>query len=183
MPVKKHHSTKHLKRPTTQSVLQFEEPPMPNNSGTEQLAQYELKLEPIVDRKTYDHFLKSIAMRIYGEFEKALKADGVARPEVCLVGFDAAKIDTPAETRMSDYVALNARLIVEKAFVDLHGYVHTYMPRVFREMEADRNGPSDILPYVESKVQRDLMMEIRAIAMIHIPVNERFSYISKLKEL
>jgi hypothetical protein len=172
-----------MKRPATQSVLQFKEPAMPNNSGTEQLAQYELKLEPIVDKKTYDNFLKTIAMRVYTDFEKALKSEGVSRPELCLVGFDTAKIDTPAEIRMSEYVALNSRLIVERAFVDICSYAHSYMPRVFREMEADKNTSDDIIPYIESKVQRDLMMEIRAIAMIHIPDAEKFSYISKLKLL
>lgn len=184
MPAKKHHSTtKHLKRPATQSVLQFKEPAMPNNSGTEQLAQYELKLEPIVDKKTYDNFLKAIAMRVYTEFEKTLQSEGVARPELCIVGFDISKIDTPAEVRMSEYVALNARLIVERAFVDIRDYAHSNMPRVFREMEADKNTSDDLIPYIESKVQRDLTMEIRAIAMIHIPDAEKFSYVSKLKQL
>jgi hypothetical protein len=64
----KHQSTKHLKKPGKQTVLKYQEPAMPNNSGTEQLAQYEMKLEPIVDKKTYDNFLKAIAMRVYTEF-------------------------------------------------------------------------------------------------------------------
>lgn len=184
MPVKKHHSAKHLKKPAgQQTVLQFREPAMPDNSGSEQLAQYELKLEPIVDKKTYDNFLKAIAMRVYAEFEKALKSEGVGRPELSLVGIDLKKAVSPAEIRMADYMALNARLIVDRAFVDIHSYASTYMPRAFRDMEADKGSSGDILPYIESKVQRDLMMEIRTIAMIHIPIDERYSYISKLKEL
>ncbi len=183
MPVKKHHSTKHLKKPAAQTILKFEEPAMPDNSGSEQLAHYELKLEPIVDKKTYDNFLKAIAMRVYSEFEKALKSEGVATPELCLVGIDLKKAATPAEIRMADYVALNARLIVDRAFVDIRSYAHTYMPRAFREMEADKSSSGDIVPYIEAKVQRDLVMEIRTIAMLHIPMDDRFSYVSKLKEL
>jgi len=179
----KHHSTKQLKKPAKQTVLEFREPAMPNNSGTEQLAQYELKLEPIVDKKTYDNFLKAIAMRVYTEFDNALKSEGIARPELSLVGFDFRKTDSPAETRMSDYMSLNARLIVERAFVDSQGYAHAFMPKVFRDMEADKSNADKLHAYIELKVLRDLMMEIRTIAMIHIPDNERFKYISKLKEL
>jgi hypothetical protein len=179
----KHQSTKHLKKPDKQTVLQYQEPAMPNNSGTEQLAQYEMKLEPIVDKKTYDSFLKAIAMRVYTEFDKSLKGEGIARPELSLVGFDFRKTDSPAEIRMSDYVALNARLIVERAFVDIHSYAHNFMPKVFRDMDADKSNVDKLHAYIESKVQRDLMMEIRTIAMIHIPEKDRYSYVSKLKEL
>jgi hypothetical protein len=102
---------------------------------------------------------------------------------LCLVGFDFRKTDSPAEIRMSDYMALNARLIVERAFVDIQSYAHNFMPKVFRDMDADNSNSDKLHAYIESKVQRDLMMEIRTIAMIHIPVDERFTYISKLKEL
>ena len=183
MAAAKHHSTKNLKKPGQQTVLQYQEPVLPNNSGTEQLAQYEMKLEPIVDKKTYDNFLKVIAMRVYTEFDTALKSEGIIRPELSLVGFDFRKTDSPAETRMADYMALNARLIVERAFVDIQSYAQNFMPKVFRDMDADKSNVDKLHTYIESKVQRDLMMEIRTIAMIHIPVNERFTYISKLKEL
>nr|WP_148266653.1 hypothetical protein [Methanocella arvoryzae] len=183
MPVKKHHSTKHQKKTSAQTVLQFQEPAMSDGSGSESLAHYEFKLEPIVDKKTYDSFLKAIALRIYSEFERTLKGEGIDRPELSLVGLDLKKAATPVEIRMAEYVALNARLIVDRAFVDIQGYAHTYMPRAFREMEADKSSEGDIVPYVELKIQRDLVMEIRTIAMLHIPDAERFSYVSKLKEL
>ena len=184
MPVKKHHPAKGLKKPVNQTVLHMiREPAVPNNSGAEQLAQYEMKLEPIVDKKTYDNFLKVIALRVYTEFEKYLKADGIAQPELSLVSFDIRKADNPLACRMSDYVALNARLIVERAFADLKSYVHANMPKVLRDMEAARCDADRLPDFVESRVQRDLMMEIRTIAMIHIPEAKRYSYVSRLKEL
>ena len=145
----------------------------------EQLAPLEMKLEPITDKRSYDTFLKTIALRVYHEFETSLRDEGVERPEISLVGFDAAKATTPAEVRMGDYVALNARLMVEKAFVNLPEYAAKDMPRVMRHMEAEGG---DLATRVESKVQRDLTMEIRAFAMQHIPEGERFRYINKLKE-
>jgi hypothetical protein len=45
------------------------------------------------------------------------------------------------------------------------------------------DGSSDISAYLEGKVQHDIMMEIRAIAMRHIPEAERYSYRHKLKVL
>ena len=88
--------------------------------------------------------------------------------------------ETQSEVRMSDYLVLNARLIVEKAFVDMQEYAVKHMPRVMREIHA--TGGDNLAGYVEGKVQRDLVMEIRAIAMQHIPEGERYRYISKLKE-
>jgi len=183
--VKKHQSTDRLKKPDNQILMDFEEPEISNNSDTEQLACYEMKLEPIVDKTTYDTFLKAIAMRVYIDFEKTLKDEGIDQPELYLVGFNTCKIESPVEIRMSEYVALNARMIVERAFMDLRTFVQACMPRVLREMEAIEGGDddADFQLFVESKVQRDLMMEIRAIAMIHIPVDQRFSYVNKLKEL
>jgi hypothetical protein len=96
-----------------------------------------------------------------------------------LVGLDIGKAATPSELRMGDYVALNARLIVEKAIVDLPEFAAKHMPRVMRLMETHGG---KLAGHMESKVQRDLVMEIRAIAMQHIPEADRFRYISKLKE-
>jgi hypothetical protein len=144
-------------------------------------AQVEQDLSPIIDRKTYDKFIKAISLRVYLEFEKTMREEGVQRPEIVLVGFDLKKTTTEMEVRMSNYVALNARLILEKAFVDRYDYVTKHMPRVMREMH--EAGSSDVSDYMESKVQHDLMMEIRSIAMVHIPEDQRFSYISKLKVL
>jgi hypothetical protein len=169
------------KKQSRQSVLQ--EPrrePEPKTQASEQIAPHEMKLEPIVDRRSYDRFLKTIALRIYHEFENSLKAEGVERPEVALVGLDIRKVDTPSALRMADYLALNARLIVETAFADLPEYAAKHMPAVMREMQA--TGGDNLAGYVEGKVQRDLLMEIRAIAMVHIPDGERYKYISKLKE-
>jgi hypothetical protein len=170
------------KKPAKQSTLQEpklnpvkrHEPPV-----CEQVAPHEIKLDPITDRPSYDRFLKTIALRVYHEFETSLRDEGVERPEITLVGFDIAKAATPAEVRMGDYVALNARLMVEKAFEDLPGYAAKYMPRVMRHMDAEGG---EIATRVESKVQRDLTMEIRAFAMQHIPEAERYKFISKLKE-
>jgi hypothetical protein len=147
--------------------------------ANEQVTPHEMKLEPITDRRSYDAFLKTISLRIYHEFETSLREEGMERPEICLVGFDLNKMATPSELRMSDYVALNARLIVEKAFVDLPEYAAKHMPSVLRQMDA-RGG--ELAGHVESKVQRDLVMEIRALAMQHIPDAERYRYVSKLKE-
>jgi hypothetical protein len=170
------------KKPAKQSTLQEpklnpvrrQEPPV-----SEQVAPHEMKLEPITDRTSYDRFLKTIALRVYHEFETSLLDEGVARPEISLVGFDIGKAATPAEVRMGDYVALNARMMVEKAFVDLPEYAAKHMPRVMRHMEAEGG---ELAARVESKVQRDLTMEIRAFAMQHIPEAERYRFISKLKE-
>jgi hypothetical protein len=97
------------------------------------------------------------------------------------VGFDLKKSATETDIKMSNYVALNARLILEKAFVDSYDYANKYMPRVIREMQ--ETGSSDMAGHMESKIQHDIMMEIRTIAMVHIPESERYSYISKLKVL
>jgi hypothetical protein len=138
-----------------------------------------MKLEPITDKGSYDRFLKTIALRIYHEFETSLRDEGVERPDVTLVGFDMGKTTTPAEVRMADYMALNARLIVEKAIVDLPEFAGRHMPRVMRLMETHGG---KLAEHMEGKVQRDLVMEIRAIAIQHIPEADRFRYISKLKE-
>jgi hypothetical protein len=170
------------RKPARQSTLQ--QPKLnplkrPEPPASEQVAPHEMKLEPITDRTSYDRFLKTIALRVYREFETSLRDEGVLRPEITLVGFDIGKTTTPAEVRMGDYVALNARMMVEKAFVNLPEYASKHMPRVMRHMEAEG---IELAASVESKVQRDLMMEIRAFAMQHIPEGERYHYISKLKE-
>ncbi len=171
------------KKPCRQSTLQepkqeprrVAEPPV-----NEQIAPREMKLDPIEDRQSYDRFIKTISLRIYHEFETSLRNEGVERPEISLVGLDVRKAGTQSEVRMSDYMVLNARLIVEKAFVDIQEYAVKHMPRVMREIHA--TGGDNLAGYVEGKVQRDLVMEIRAIAMQHIPEAERYRYISKLKE-
>jgi hypothetical protein len=170
------------KKPAKQSTLQ--EPKLnplkrPEQPVSEQVAPHEMKLEPITDRTSYDRFLKTIALRVYHEFETSLRDEGVERPEISLVGFDPVKAATPAEVRMGDYVALNARMMAEKAFADLPDYAAKHMPRVMRHMEAEGG---ELAERVESKIQRDLTMEIRAFAMQHIPEGERYHYISKLKE-
>ncbi len=101
-------------------------------------ANVEQDLSPIIDRKTYDKFIKAISLRVYLDFEKTLKEAGVQRPEITLVGFDLKKTATEMEVKMSNYVALNARLILEKAFVDRYDYVEKHMPRVIREMQRRR---------------------------------------------
>jgi len=144
-------------------------------------ANIEASLSPIIDRKSYDRFIKTISLRIYTEFEKTLRDAGVTRPELALVGFDLKKAAADLDVRMSNYVALNARLIREKAFVDGPDYAVKYMPRVMREMQ--ERGTADLEGHMESKIQHDIMMEIRTIAMVHIPESERFDYRSKLKVL
>lgn len=144
-------------------------------------ANIEASLSPIADRKSYDRFIKTISLRIYTEFEKTLRDAGVARPELALVGFDLKKAAADLDIRMSNYVALNARLILEKAFVDSYDYAVNYMPRVMREMR--EKDTADLAGHMESKIQHDIMMEIRTIAMVHIPESERFSYRNKLKVL
>lgn len=141
----------------------------------------DLSLSPIVDKRTYDRFIKVISLRIYSEFEKTMKTAGIEKPELILVGFDLNRAASDLDGRMVDYIALNARIILEKAFVDRSDYAAKNMPRAMHQMEED--GANDVAGYVEGKVQHDIMMEIRAIAMLHIPESERFSYISKLKVL
>ena len=174
--------SKILKKSGKQSTLQEprsqqarpQEPPV-----SEQVAPHEMKLEPITDKLSYDRFLKTIGLRIYNEFDTSLRGDGMERPDIVLVGFDMGKATTPSEIRMADYLALNARLVVEKAFIDMPEFAERHMPRVMRLMETHGG---KLAEHVESKVQRDLLMEIRAIAMQHIPEAERYRYISKLKE-
>ncbi len=174
--------SKILKKQGKQSTLQ--EPRQaqaerPSPQAGEQVAPHEMKLEPITDKRSYDLFLKTIGLRVYHEFETSLRNEGIERPEIALVGFDMEKTTTPAEVRMGDYVALNSRLIVEKAIVDLPEFASEHMPRVMRLRETHGG---ELAALMESKVQRDLVMEIRAIAMQHIPDAERYRYISKLKE-
>lgn len=144
-------------------------------------AHVESSLAPIIDKRSYDHFIKTISLRVYVEFEKTLKDNGVEKPELALVGFDLKKASTESEVRMSNYVALNARLIMERAFVDHRDYASKYMPRVIREM--NESGSEMLHEFMESKLQHDIMMEIRSIAMMHIPEDQRFNYRSMLKVL
>ncbi len=141
----------------------------------------DLSLSPIVDKRTYDRFIKVIALRVYSEFEKTMKSAGIEKPELILVGFDLNRASSDLDSRMVDYIALNARIILEKAFVDRNDYAAKNMPRVMHQMEED--GAHDVAGYVEGKVRQDLMMEIRAIAMQHIPEAERFGYRNTLKVL
>lgn len=141
----------------------------------------ETSLSPIVDKRSYDHFIKVISLRIYVEFEKTMKDAGLEKPELSLVGFDLKKAVSATDLRMADYIALNARLIQERAFVDQSDFASRYMPRVMRQMAEE--GAGDIGGYIEGKVQHDIMMEIRAIAMQHIPEGERYSYRNTLKVL
>jgi hypothetical protein len=174
--------SKIAKKPARQATLQDRQPEIMHDPAgqDEQLAPHEMKLEPIMDKRSYDHFIRAISLRIYIEFERTICGEGGARPEVALAGFDLRNIDRPEDVRMADYVALNARLIVERAFTDLQGYVARYMPRIAREVET--HGGS-LAQHVESKVQRDIVMEIRAIAIQHMPEGDRYSYRHKLKDL
>ncbi len=137
-------------------------------------------LSPIVDKKSYDRFIKSVSFRIYLDFEKTLKGAGIEKPELSLVGFDLKRSASEMDARMADYIALYSRLILDRAFVDRYDFA-SKIPRVVHQMAAD--GSSDISTYLEGKVQRDIMMEIRAIAINHIPEAERYSYRHKLKVL
>jgi hypothetical protein len=147
----------------------------------EHLEPADSSLSPIVDKKSYDQFIKAVSLRIYVDFEKTLKGAGVEKPELSLVGFDLKRSSSETDIRMADYIALYSRLILERAFVDCYDFVSRYTPRVVRQMAED--GSSDISAYLEGKVQHDIMMEIRAIAMRHIPEAERYSYRHKLKVL
>ncbi len=169
------------KKPLTDQAPLFDKKFVQKADEQIEPAHVEQDLSPIIDRKSYDKFIKAISLRVYLEFDKTMREEGVPRPEIVLVGFDLKKRTSDMEIRMSNYVALNARLILEKAFVDRYDYVTKHMPRVMREMQ--EAGSTDVGDYMESKVQHDLMMEIRSIAMVHIPEDQRFSYISKLKVL
>lgn len=136
-------------------------------------------LSPIVDRKSYDRLIKAIALRIYVEFERTLLDEGVARPEVSLVGLDLRRAATEPDVRRANYVALNARIVVEKAFADPRDYAARHMPRVMREVEAS----GDLAGHMEAKVRHDIVMEVRSIAVQHIPEDERFHYRHKFKVL
>ncbi len=152
----------------------------PDQKPEERLGPVDSSLSPIVDKKSYDQFIKAVSLRIYVDFENTLKGAGVEKPELSLVGFDLKRAASDTEIRMADYIALYARLILEKAFVDRYDFA-SKVPRVMRQM--DKDGSSDISSYLEGKVQHDIMMEIRAIAMHHIPEAERYSYRHKLKVL
>jgi hypothetical protein len=138
-------------------------------------------LSPITDKRSYDIFIKTISLRIYAEFEKAMRDEGIEKPELSLVGLDLKKAVGGIDLRMANYIALVARLATEKAFVDRYAFASSYMPGVIRHMEED--GSSDVSGYLEGKLQRDIMMEIRSIALQRIPEGERFSYRHKLKVL
>lgn len=157
--------------------------PLFGNKPEEHLepARWEESLSPIVDKKSYDRFIKIIALRVYSEFEKTLRDAGLEKPELSLVGFDLKRTVTDADVRMADYIALNARVIIDKAFTDRGDFAEKYMPRVMREMAAD--GSVDPAAHMESKVRHDIMMEIRSIAMAHIPEGDRYGYRHKLKVL
>ncbi len=144
------------------------------------LGPVDVDLSPIVDKKSYDRFIKAVSLRIYVDFEKTLKGAGVERPELSLVGFDLKRSATEMDVRMADYIALYSRLILERAFVDRFEFA-SGMPRVVRQMAEGNSG--DVSSCLEGKVQHDIMMEIRAIAMLHIPEAERYSYRHKLKVL
>ena len=178
-------SSRAAKKPCRQATLQDRAPSptgpkLETEPPREQLVPHEMKLEPIVDKRSYDAFIRTIALRMYGEFEKALAGESIERPEVALAGLELSEEGTPEQIRMTDYIALNARLIVEKAIPDVPGYALRYMPRVARELE--ENG-GRLEEHVEARVQRDLVMEIRAIAIQHLPEGERFSFRHKLKGL
>src|SRR5271157_1361660 len=160
-----------------------EQAPLFEHKAAEQIEplHVDLSLAPIVDKRSYDRFIKIISLRVYTEFEKTMKDAGILRPELELVGFDLKKMATETDARMSNYVALNARLILEKAFVDCYDYASKYMPRVMREMHIA--GSVDIAEFMEDKIRHDIMMEIRSIAMVHIPESERYGYRNKLKVL
>lgn len=170
------------KKPAKQATLQDRPREAKHDQvrESEQVAPHEMKLEPIVDKRTYDNFIRAIAQRIYTEFERSLSGEGVLRPEIALAGFELQNVETPGDVRMADYVALNSRLIVERAFTDMTEHVSRYMPRVTREMETH---DGSLTEHVESRVQRDIVMEIRAIAIQHMPEDERFSFRHKLKGL
>ena len=144
-------------------------------------AQPDESLALIVDKKSYDHFIKVISLRIYIEFEKTLRDADIQRPALDLVGFDLKKAASESDVRMANYIALNARVILEKAFADPGEFAARYMPRVMHEMAG--SGSTDLAQHMESKVQHDIMMEIRSIAMQHIPEDERYSYRHKFKVL
>jgi hypothetical protein len=173
MTVKKAH-----KKPSTKQAPLFgqqqEQPKV-------ELANAESSLSPIADKKSYDQFLKIIALRIYRDFEKTMKEANVEKPELILVGFDLKKTTEESDVKMGNYIAMNARLIMENAFVDRNDFASKYMPRVMRQMAEE--GASDFTEFMESKVQHDLMMEIRSIAMQHIPEADRYGYRHKLKVL
>jgi hypothetical protein len=164
----------HRKPPARQSPAFGQKP-------EEHLGPVDGSLSPIVDKRTYDRFIKAVSLHIYLEFEKTLKGAGIEKPELSLVGFDLKKSAMEMDMRMADYIALNARLMLERAFVDSYDFASRFTPRVMRQMAED--GSSDIYAYLEGKVQHDIMMEIRAIAMHHIPEAERFSYRHTLKVL
>jgi hypothetical protein len=144
-------------------------------------ARIDMSLSPITDKKSYDQFIKVISLRIYVEFEKSLKEAGIEKPELELVGFDLKKAAEGPDVRMAEYVAVNARLIIDRAFTDREDFAAKFMPRVMRAM--DEHGSGDLTMHMESKIQHDIMMEIRAIAMQHIPECDRYSFRHKLKVL
>lgn len=135
----------------------------------------------IIDKKSYDRFIKVISLRVYTEFERTLRETGINRPELALVGFDLKKAALESDVRMSNYIALNARIMIEKAFADPEEFASKYMPRVMHEMAA--SGSAGLRSHIEGKVQHDIMMEIRSIAMQHIPEGERYGYRHKFKVL
>ena len=144
-------------------------------------SRLDMNLVPIVDRRSYDNFIKVISLRIYTEFEKNLRESGIEQPELRLVKFDLGKTPTETDARMANYVAVNAHLVVEKALVDPQSYAEKHMPRVMHQVH--ELGVDKFNECIESKVQRDIMMEIRSIAIMHVPEEMRFRYISNLKEL
>ncbi|HTY89846.1 MAG TPA: hypothetical protein VMC84_01590 [Methanocella sp.] len=152
--------------------------PLFGQKPEEHLDPAEENLSLIIDKRSYDRFIKVIALRIYTDFEKKLRDSGVQRPELSLVGYDLTKTTTESDIRMANYIALNARIILDKAFADPREFASRYMPRVMHE-----SADGDLAGHMESKVQHDIMMEIRSIAMQHIPEDERFGYRHKFKVL
>lgn len=182
--VKKNNKASPPKKSGRQASLCEDAPPKkdPCQETKEAVAQHEINFSPITDRKSYDSFIKNISIKIYTDFDNTLRSGGIERPELSLVGFDLKKASSELEEKMVNYVAMNARLIVDRAFTDIHEYAHNHMPRVLREMHQTGSEIDRLPEFVEGKVQRDIVMEIRAIAMNHIPDEEKYKHASKLKE-
>jgi ATP-dependent Clp protease adapter protein ClpS len=177
MPGKSVHKKPSIKQAHLTSAK--EEPAV--KSEQVETAHFEMNLSPIIDKRSYDNFIKIISLRIYTEFEKNLHESGVDHPELKLVSFALNKTPTDVDIRMANYVAVNARLVMERAFIDPYSYAEKHMPRVMRQ--AHEQGMGTLHECIENKVQHDIMMEIRSIAIMHMPEDERFRHINRLKEL
>jgi hypothetical protein len=177
MPGKSIHKKPTIKQ--AQLTCEKEEPAVEGEQM--ETAHFEMNLSPIVDGRSYDNFIKVISLRIYTEFEKKLRENGVDLPELKLVKFELSKASADLDVRMANYVAVNARLVLERAFIDPFTYAEKHMPRVMRQVH--ERGADSLQECMENKVQHDIMMEIRSIAIMHVPEDRRFKYINHLKEL